>query len=329
MSRCGCSRTAWRGQRYSCSARCLARYTVAQQRRRRRAARSIGTRRRTSMRLAVMPADSLLYADIASALDEQLGHARFAGARTAIRAKISMEVAQLALECVSATDECYSQVGRFLQVDRLLWGQIVRDATSSGVKVTVVLLDVARGMQLGRAEEVFPKNDVAIGGLRRLVDRASAPPVAVPTGAALATGAHAMSTRVCGRCRRPLPAPSEGGAPAPCPFCAAQDAGRAGGGRAAQSRPPGRCGRLRRSARRRSRQRCPRTPGARRRSTRSRCRPRRFPSVQPRKREAPPAPTPPPVVLAPPPAPVVTILPPAAAPAPSRRRRHRRVEPPR
>lgn len=134
-----------------------------------------------SVRLAVMPADSLLYADVATALDEQLGHARVAGARTAIRAKISMEVAQLALECVSPTDECYSQVGRFLQVDRLLWGQIARDASSAGVKVTVVLLDVHRGMQLGRAEEVFPKNDVAIGGLRRLVDRASAPPVAVPS----------------------------------------------------------------------------------------------------------------------------------------------------
>jgi hypothetical protein len=134
-----------------------------------------------SVRLAVMPADSLLYADVATALDEQLGHARVAGARTAIRAKISMEVAQLALECVSPTDECYSQVGRFLQVDRLLWGQIARDAPSAGVKVTVVLLDVARGMQLGRAEEVFPKNDVAIGGLRRLVDRASAPPAAVPS----------------------------------------------------------------------------------------------------------------------------------------------------
>jgi len=133
-----------------------------------------------SVRLAVMPADSLLYADVATALDEQLARARVAGARTAIRAKISMEVAQLALECVSPTDQCYSQVGRYLQVDRLLWGQIARDAPSSGVKVTVVLLDVARGMQLGRAEEVFPKNDVAIGGLRQLVDRASKPPAAVP-----------------------------------------------------------------------------------------------------------------------------------------------------
>ena len=80
----------------------------------------------SSVRLAVMRADSLLIADVATALDEQLGHARVAGARTAIRANVSMEVAQLALECVSPTDECYSQVGRFLQVDRLLWRRISR-----------------------------------------------------------------------------------------------------------------------------------------------------------------------------------------------------------
>ena len=136
-----------------------------------------------SVRLAVIPSDSLLFADIATALDAQLGRARVAGARTTIRANISMEVAQLALECVSPTDECYAQVGRFLQVDRLLWGQIARDLSSSGVKVTVVLLDVARGTQLARAEEVFAQNDAAIGGLRRLVERASSPPPSPPPGA--------------------------------------------------------------------------------------------------------------------------------------------------
>ncbi len=136
-----------------------------------------------SVKLAVLPADSLLFADIATALDDQLVHARVAGAGTTIRAKISMEVAQLALECVSPTDECYAQVGRFLQVDRLLWGQIARDVPSSGVKVTVVLLDVARGAQLARAEEVFAKNDAAIGGLHRLVERASSPALSPPPGA--------------------------------------------------------------------------------------------------------------------------------------------------
>jgi hypothetical protein len=137
-----------------------------------------------TVRLAVLPSDSLLFADIAGALDEQLGRARVAGTGPMIRAKVSMEVAQLALECVSPTDECYAQVGRFLQVDRLLWGQIARDGTTAGVKVTIMLLDVGRGAQLARAEESFPKSDVAIGGLRKLVERAAAAPAASsPPGA--------------------------------------------------------------------------------------------------------------------------------------------------
>jgi len=138
-----------------------------------------------TVRLAVLPSDSLLFADIAGALDEQLGRARVAGTGTMIRAKLSMEVAQLALECVSPTDECYAQVGRFLQVDRLLWGQIAHDGTTAGVKVTIVLLDVGRGAQLARAEETFPKSEAAIGGLRRLVERAAATPAAAAAPGAL------------------------------------------------------------------------------------------------------------------------------------------------
>ena len=135
-------------------------------------------------RLAVLPSDSLLFSDIAVALDEQLARARVSGVGPTVRAKISMEVAQLSLECVSATDECYTQVGKFLQVDRLLWGHIARDAQTTGVKVTIVLLDVERGAQLARAEESFAKNDVAIGGLRRLVDQVTAAPAKTPAPAA-------------------------------------------------------------------------------------------------------------------------------------------------
>jgi hypothetical protein len=131
---------------------------------------------RAPVKLAVLPSDSLLFADIASALDRQLASARLAGIASTVRANVSMEVAQLSLECVSPTDACYAQVGRFLQVDRLLWGSIARDPSSTGVRVTVVLLDVRRGAAVARAEETFAQNDAAIGGLRKLVDRATGTP---------------------------------------------------------------------------------------------------------------------------------------------------------
>jgi hypothetical protein len=128
------------------------------------------------VKLAVLPSDSLLYADIALALDRQLAGARPRGVGPTVHANVSMEVAQLTLECVSATDDCYTQVGRFLQVDRLLWGSIARDPRSTGVRVTVVLLDVRRGAAVARAEEIFAESDAAIGGLRKLVDRATGTP---------------------------------------------------------------------------------------------------------------------------------------------------------
>jgi hypothetical protein len=125
------------------------------------------------VKLAVLPSDPLQYADVATALDRQLAQARMSGVGPMVRAKVSMEVAQLTLECVSATDQCYTQVGRFLQVDRLLWGSIARVAQPAGVHVTVVLLDVGRGTPLARAEATFPQSDAAIDGLRKLVDQAT------------------------------------------------------------------------------------------------------------------------------------------------------------
>jgi hypothetical protein len=132
-------------------------------------------------RIAVLPSDPLLFADIAAALDEQLARARVNGTGPMVKANVSMEVAQLSLECVSATDDCYTQVGKFLQVDRLLWGQIAHDPEATGVTVTVVLLDVGRGAALGRAEQTFAKSDAAIEGLGKLVDKATAVPASRST----------------------------------------------------------------------------------------------------------------------------------------------------
>jgi hypothetical protein len=125
------------------------------------------------VRLAVLPPDQLLDSDVAAALDERLGRAQVIGAGEMVRARVSMEVAQLSLECVSASDDCYTQVGKFLQVDRLLWGQIARDPATAGLRVTVVLLDVGLGAPVGRAEGTFPQREAAIEGLQGLVDQAT------------------------------------------------------------------------------------------------------------------------------------------------------------
>ena len=142
-----------------------------------------------SARLAVLPSDRLLFPELATALDDQLDRARVTGAGPSVRANVSMEVAQLSLECVSPSDDCYSQVGKFLQVDRLLWGQIARDSPSAGVTVSVVLLDVGRGAVVARAAETFARSEAAIQGVRALVDKATAAPsAATPAASALSRG---------------------------------------------------------------------------------------------------------------------------------------------
>ena len=119
--------------------------------------------------MAVMPADSLLFADIASALDEQLGHARVVGGRM-IRAKVSMEVAQLAIECIQATPDCYAAVARSLNADRLMWAQIV--PAEQKIRVTVLLFDAGAGTTAKRTR-TYDGAQAARAGVAELVEHAA------------------------------------------------------------------------------------------------------------------------------------------------------------
>jgi hypothetical protein len=128
------------------------------------------------IKVAVLPPDMLLFSDVASALSERLAHVQVGGAEPAMMAKVSMQVAQISLECVSATDDCFAKVGRFLQVDRLLWGEIERDK-EEGLKVSVAFLDVGRSAMVGHAQRAFAGESAAIMGLQGLVDEVlRAPP---------------------------------------------------------------------------------------------------------------------------------------------------------
>ena len=147
-----------------------------------------------ALKVGVLPPDMLMFSDVASALSDRLAHARVSGAEPAMMAKVSMQVAQISLECVSSTEDCFAKVGRFLQVDRLLWGQIERDK-DAGLKVSVAFLDVGRGAMVGHAERVFPEATAAISGLQGLVDE-----VVSASPGPFTIGAPAMTTATCGLC---------------------------------------------------------------------------------------------------------------------------------
>lgn len=127
------------------------------------------------VRLGVLPPDEMRFADLAAAVSTALKKIRAEGSgpwTEVVTTKVSMEVAQLSLECVAPTSDCYAAVGKFLQVDRLLWAQLSRDDDQKSVKVTVELLDVGLGTGIGHAERSFPEHGPSTDELQQLVDEA-------------------------------------------------------------------------------------------------------------------------------------------------------------
>src|SRR3954464_3813536 len=100
---------------------------------------------------------------------------------------ISMEGAAMQLDCTQPTSDCYRQIARHFEADRLLWAEIERAAKGKKKKsptiIRIVLFDVERGAVIGRAEQSFP-GTVSSDALDQLLSRALA-----PTASSLEAGA--------------------------------------------------------------------------------------------------------------------------------------------
>jgi hypothetical protein len=128
------------------------------------------------IRLAVLPVEKLLLPKVAEALNDRLRAAAVAGVSETTTATISMEVASIQLDCTQATAQCYAQVAKHFEADRLLWAEIERARSKrrhAPVTIRVVLFDVAQGAVIGRSERTFPgANPVPDGALDELLARA-------------------------------------------------------------------------------------------------------------------------------------------------------------
>jgi hypothetical protein len=143
------------------------------------------------VKLAWFPAEAFAFADVAEAANVSLERARVPGVDSRFKAPVSMEVAQLSLECIEQSDECWVAVGRSLEANRLLWA----DLSFSGDKkkaivATVVLFDVDDARVVSRAQRSFGSRELAIEGLDSLVQtalavdgRAHGPAARAPQGA--------------------------------------------------------------------------------------------------------------------------------------------------
>jgi hypothetical protein len=91
--------------------------------------------------LAVLPAESDKFPLAAKAITTSLADATIPGVDDKQIAGVSLEVAQLSIECVERTVVCYAKVGDSLSANRLLFAEISAQDRKR-VKVTVTLFDV-------------------------------------------------------------------------------------------------------------------------------------------------------------------------------------------
>lgn len=117
-------------------------------------------------KLAWMPLDAFDAPVVARAINDEMSRVKLPGTSAGTRAAVSMEVAQLAIECISSTPACYRAVGRSLGADRLMWAQI--DPADEKIRVTVVLFDVGAGTET-RKVGTFDGVQAARAGVADLV----------------------------------------------------------------------------------------------------------------------------------------------------------------
>jgi hypothetical protein len=129
------------------------------------------------VKLVWMPLDPMVHAKLGIAVNGRFEHAQLPGIDVQTKAPVSMDVAQLSLECGQATVECFVAVGRHLQANRLLWADVKRDKHKK-ILIALSLLDVGRGAMIHRAERAFANPRAALAGIDGLMAELGAPPVA-------------------------------------------------------------------------------------------------------------------------------------------------------
>lgn len=129
----------------------------------------------STRRLVVMPADAAVYPDAARTATEVLRRQRVKGLDAPELSSVSIEVAQLSLECVEQTESCYVAVGKSLAANGLLFAQFDPGPQPDQVRVSVTLFDVDAAGLTKRARKLFDTEQDAVYGLREVVEEATRP----------------------------------------------------------------------------------------------------------------------------------------------------------
>ena len=150
-------------------------------------------------RLAWMPLDRVRRPGSRTRSTNSMSQIKPTGTSASRKAAVSMEVAQLAIECIQPTPACYGAVARSLNADRLMWAELepVGDRRE----------DPAHGRAVRRARRVQRR---AHGGpsptcRRRVPASADLVQRAADRVADPGNADHRMSASACPRCAKTLP----------------------------------------------------------------------------------------------------------------------------
>jgi hypothetical protein len=124
-----------------------------------------------TVKLAWMPLEASVSAEVATAVNQRLSGLALAGVTEKFQAPVSMEMAQLAIECIEHTPACYGKVGRSVGADRLAWAELVRASKKdASVTLRVSLFDVGGGAVVQQGAKTFPNAKAARDGAAALFD---------------------------------------------------------------------------------------------------------------------------------------------------------------
>ncbi len=125
------------------------------------------------VRLAWMPLEPRASPEVATVVNQRLARVVVDGVTEKFQAPVSMEMAQLAIECIERTPACYGKVGRSVGADRLAWAEVARASKrDASVTLRLSLFDVGGGALVRQAARTFPNAKAAREGAAALFDGA-------------------------------------------------------------------------------------------------------------------------------------------------------------
>jgi len=130
---------------------------------------------RRRLKLAVLPVESDSYPRLAKGINGLFHDIQVPGVDDYFLSKVTLEVAQLAIECVDVTNECWSAVGKSLTSDRLLLANINRGGKKKhdkAVTLSVTYFDVGSGAPVHVVNKNFKTEEEALRGMKDVIDNA-------------------------------------------------------------------------------------------------------------------------------------------------------------